>query len=325
MAVHTLLDDAELHRLARGFGLPPPSETHGLAAGSVNTNYELRTPAGRFFLTLREGKTQEEARGEVALLAQLAEARFPCPRPIAGPDGLVLASHGRPVLCFHWVKGEERVPAELSEEALSDLGRHLARLHVIAAASPWQRENPHGAAAVARWLEQLRAPPSRPDVAAVLATLPARLHGIVAARDPLLPRGVGHLDVFADNVTWLGDRLACLFDFEMAGCDAYMLDLAITLLAFGFGDDGRFDAIRLGAIAGGYASERSPSERERAGLFHECRLAALRYTVSRIRDFELSPLPPERLRRKDYRRWLARLDALEADGPSAFRARLGGL
>lgn len=325
MAVHTLLEEPELARLAADFGLPPLRAARGLAAGSVNTNYELRTDAGRFFLTLREGKTEEEARGEVALLAQLAAARFPCPRPVEGPRGLVLRAHERPVLCFHWVQGEERAPGALSSEALSDLGRHVARLHVVAEASPWQRENPHGAPAVAAWLEALRAPASRPDVAALLATLPTRLRAIVAARDPLLPRGVGHLDVFPDNVTWLGERVACLFDFEMAGRDARMLDLAITLLAFGFGEDGRFDAARLAAIAGGYVAERPPSERERAGLFAECRLAALRYTVSRIRDFELSALPPERLKRKDYRRWLARLDALEQLGADGFRALLGGL
>lgn len=325
MAVHTVLDDEELHRLAREFGLPAPSASRGLAAGSVNTNYELRTAAGRFFLTLREGKSEEEARGEVSLLAQLAEARFPCPRPVAGPHGPVLRSHDRPVLCFHWVQGEERAPAQLSTDALADLGRQLARLHRVGEASPWQRENPHGAASVARWLTTLRAPASRPDVAAVLATLPFRLEAIVAARDPLLPRGVGHLDVFPDNVTWLGERVACLFDFEMAGRDALMLDLAITLLAFGFDEAGRFDPARLAALAGGYVAERPPSERERAGLFAECRLAALRYTVSRIRDFELSELPPERLRRKDFRRWLARLDALEQLGPSGLRALLGGL
>jgi homoserine kinase type II len=48
----------------------------------------------------------------------------------------------------------------------------------------------------------------------------------------------------------------------------------------------------------------------------------VRYTSSRIRDFHLSPLPPERLARKDYTTYLARVRDLRQAGPDGFAAML---
>ena len=49
----------------------------------------------------------------------------------------------------------------------------------------------------------------------------------------------------------------------------------------------------------------------------------MRYTASRLRDFHLSELPPERLFRKDYRTYLARVTALEQLGPEGFATLVG--
>ncbi len=322
MAVHTELDEAEIAALARFFGLPPPGRFEGLAAGSINTNYRLETPSGRFFLTLREGKRRDEVEGEVALLGHLAAARFPCPRPLAGPGGSIGEARGRQVLCFPWIAGEELAPEAIGEGHTRQVGAHLGRLHVLSEGAAWSRPNPYGPETVARWLRELSAP-GRPDVEALRPELEAARASIDAGRDPALPRGLGHFDLFVDNVKWIGGNLAAIFDFEMACRDALALDLAIALNAWCFGEDDRYDRPRARAFVEGYVSERPLSAAERAGLHAEARFGALRYTLSRIRDFELSPLPPERLRKKSFRRYLARLRALDAMGPAGFRELVG--
>jgi homoserine kinase type II len=316
MAVHTQLDGVEVDRLAAEYHLGPVRSWRGLAAGSINSNFAVVTPRGRFFLTLREGKTAAEVEDEVRILSHLAGAGFPAPRPLSGTGGPIGEAHGRPVLVFPWVAGEELLPGAIETDHLLQLGQHLARMHQLLEAVGVRRPNPHGPATVARWIGELRAG-GHPAVAPVLPVLEEEQEWLAAHRDVALPRGPIHADLFVDNVKWIGGKLAAVLDFEMAGTDALILDPAIVLLAWCF-RDGAFDRPLVRALLAGYGATRPLREEERRGLYAEARFAALRYTVSRIRDFELSPLPPERLAPKSFRDFLSRLEVLRALGPARF-------
>jgi homoserine kinase type II len=137
----------------------------------------------------------------------------------------------------------------------------------------------------------------------------------------LQPRGVIHADLFMDNVKWLGERVGAFFDYEMACRDAYGLDVAVTLNAWCFEEGYRTELCP--AFIRGYQDARPLSEVERESLFGHALFGAVRFTASRIRDYHLSPLPPERLVRKDFRTYLARTRALREMGPSGFRALTG--
>lgn len=316
MAVHTQLLGSDLERLAAEFALGPVERWRGLPAGSINSNFDVACGRGRFFLTLREGKTRAEVEGEVRVLSHLAAAHFPVPRPVVGAQGPIGEAHGRPVLVFPWISGEELSPGSIEPDHLLQLGEHLARMHLLLEAVGWSRPNPYGPPAVAAWLAEL----SRVDHAELAPLLPRladELRWSAEHRDPGLPRGLVHADLFVDNVKWIGGKLAALLDFEMACRDTLALDLAIVLLAWCF-RDGAFERPLVRALLAGYGAVRPLRDDERAGLYAEARFAALRYTVSRIRDFELSPLPPERLERKSYRDFLSRLEVLEAMGPARF-------
>jgi homoserine kinase type II len=73
----------------------------------------------------------------------------------------------------------------------------------------------------------------------------------------------------------------------------------------------------------GYQEARPLNDVERESLFGHALFGAVRFTASRIRDYHLSPLPPERLVRKDFRTYLARTRALLEMGPRGFRALTG--
>jgi homoserine kinase type II len=323
MAVHTPLTGSELERLATQFGLGAVERWHGLPAGSINSNFEVVSRRGRFFLTLREGKTRDLVEGEVRILDHLAGARFPVPRPISGTEGPIGEAVGRPVLVFPWITGEELPPSAVQPDHLLQLGQHLARMHHLLEAVAWSRPNPYGSDTVAAWLGELGAShPALPPP--LLPRLDAELAWTAEHRDPGLPRGLVHADLFVDNVKWIGGKLAAILDFEMACRDVLALDLAIVLLAWCF-RDGAFDRPLVRALLAGYGAVRPLREDEREGLYAEARFAALRYTVSRIRDFELSPLPPERLERKSYRDFLSRLEVLDALGPARFLELCGFL
>jgi homoserine kinase type II len=108
----------------------------------------------------------------------------------------------------------------------------------------------------------------------------------------------------------------------MACKDTYGLDVAITLNAWCF-DNGVYRPELCKPFIRGYQDARPLPAVERDNFFGHALFGAVRYTASRIRDFHLSPLPPEQLTRKDFRTYLARARALDAMGPKGFRDFLG--
>jgi homoserine kinase type II len=142
-------------------------------------------------------------------------------------------------------------------------------------------------------------------VAEARAELVPELARLERERRPDLPTGLIHGDLFIDNVLYQGDALVALLDFEQASWGRLAYDLAVSVLAFGFGrDDFRPDLTR--AFIAGYLETRPVSAGEREGFASELRFAACRFAVTRITDVYLrrtAGAPPG----KDFRRYLLRL------------------
>jgi homoserine kinase type II len=136
-----------------------------------------------------------------------------------------------------------------------------------------------------------------------------------------LPRGTVHGDLFVDNAKFDGDELCGIIDFEMSASERLIWELAVLINAWCWqpsseqrgGPAGEFDLERVRAAFEGYGSERELEEDEKEALAAELRLAAARFAITRLYDFELNPLPSDRRVYKDYRHFLARLFAL-SDG-----------
>ena len=138
--------------------------------------------------------------------------------------------------------------------------------------------------------------------------------------------GLIHGDLFVDNVLFLptGEALSALLDFEQASWGRLAYDLAVTVLAFGFGrDDFRPEITR--ALIDAYVASRPPSAEERAAFGAELRFAACRFAVTRITDVHLKQgagaAPGKR-----FQRYLARLASVRAHLDAAdglLSARLG--
>ncbi len=323
MAVHTVLSPEVLQEAAERFGLGPLRATEGVPQGSINTNYRLETAKGRFFLRHTTVRAEGELAFEAALLDHLAQAHFPAPRPLHAEDGApFLTLAGGRVSVFGYLAGEELTRGRFTVDAAAALGRELGKLHRLTASFSGERQNPYGLACVEGWLAGLRRHADA-EVAAAAEVVATALER-VRREEPgtgLLPRGAIHADLFMDNVKWLGERVSAFFDFEMACVDSYVRDLAITLNAWCF--DREYDPSLCRALLSGYQAERPLQPNERKGLHLHALFGACRYTLSRIRDFHLSPLPPERLVRKDFRTYLARVQALQALGPLRFGELVG--
>jgi homoserine kinase type II len=322
MALLTPLSADAARRLGAAYGLDVTG-VEPILAGSVNSNFALRMrDGGRAFLRVYEEQGAPAARGEARLLDHLAERAVPTPRPLrlvgAARAGAFIAEHaGKPVAVFPWCEGESLCQRRVTPAIAGAVGGALAAVHVAGASFQGAPESRFGAVELERRLRALEARALPDELAAAVARLRARLPELVARPTPR-PIGVIHGDLFRDNVLWRSGSIAALLDFESASRGSAAFDLAVTMLAWCFGD--RFEPDLARAMAHGYASVRPLEPDERAAFFDEARFAALRFSVTRITDFELRPAGTGV--RKDFRRFVARLEAIERMGPDGARALL---
>src|SRR5512138_2361427 len=321
MAVYTVLSADEIADALGRFGLPPPERVVPEPKGYVNTNHHVWAGGERWFLRVAEEKTEADVRFEGEVHAFLEAARFPAPRLVLAGDGRPFAiCGGRIVMLFAHAPGEELAPGAVTPERCRAIGDRLARLHELADGFTPDRPNPFGPARVAAWIADIRRRAADdPDVARVLPLLEEESR---RAAPSGAPRGLVHGDLFVDNVLWIGERPSALLDWEMACVDAFAWDLGVALCAWTWGD-GAFDAARAAALVDGYRARRGLDPDTARALGPHARLAALRFTASRILALRAPDPGRDRATRKDWRPFRDRLAALSELGDAGLAARCG--
>ena len=321
MAVYTVLSPEALAGALAQFGLPAPERVVPEPKGYVNTNHHVWAGGRRFFLRLAEGRTESEALHEAEVSSFLHGAGFPAPRLLPAADGRPFAVvEGRPALLFAFAAGEELAPGAVTPEACRRVGEQLGRLHALGEGFDRDRPNPFGPSRVAGWIAGLDRG-GDPELASALPLLEeeaARARALPGA-----PRGLVHGDLFVDNVLWIGDRVSAVLDWEMSCTEAFAWDLGVALSAWCASDAGAYDPARAAALVRGYAARRRLEPETAAALFAFTRLAALRFTASRLVALRAPDLGRDRMPRKDWRPWRDRLLALRGMGEAGFRALVG--
>jgi homoserine kinase type II len=308
MGLFTPLTLSEARRLGSAYGLDIAA-VEPLAAGSVNSNFMLRTAGGEtYFGRIYEEQDAAGALAELRLLDELAAAGVPVAAAVARPgEGLALGVGGKPFALYPWVRGDILCQARVRPAQTERVGQALAALHL---ATPRLGRLPEGRFRVQDLKSRLdRIERETAAYGDEVRRIRAGLDACVARRDPTLPEGLVHGDLFRDNVLWRDGELRALLDFESASRGPFVFDLAVCLLAWCYGST--FEPELAQAMLGGYHAVRPLTETERRALPVEGALAALRFATTRITDFSMRAAPGERPQR-DYRRFLDRLSALEA-------------
>jgi homoserine kinase type II len=280
-----------------------------LSAGSVNSNFRLQTDErGRLFVRVYEEQGDAGARAELGLVQELARLGIPTPLPLSRPNGEYTAEHrGRAVGVYPWVDGEILCQARVTPEAARKLGAALGQLHL---ASPRLGNVPQGRFDTGSILERLdRIERTSATFAPDAQKIRVRLKDYLARAARDLPRGLIHGDLFRDNVLWQAGEIAALIDFESASAGVFAYDLMVCVHAWCYADAFRPELVR--ALLAGYAGVRPLTPDEAGALRDQGALAALRFATTRITDYAMRAAPGQPPVR-DYRRFLARLEALEA-------------
>jgi homoserine kinase type II len=201
------------------------------------------------------------------------------------------------------------------------VGAALARVHLAGDGYGGAGPSRFGVEELARRIVALKAADLEPDLARDAGELDALLAEFASpgAGHAAAGGGLIHGDLFRDNVLWKNGEITALLDFESASVGSRAFDLMVTVLAWCVGDT--LDPTLCRALVDGYREVRELSPAERAELFREGCFAALRFTITRITDFELRPKGTGVY--KDYRRFRSRLRKLEELGEPGLASVLG--
>jgi homoserine kinase type II len=322
MAILTSLGTDDVATICAAFGVTPAS-SEGVLAGSVNTNYRIEATSGAtWFLRVYEEQGLEGATRDTRLALRLSHEGVPTPAPAERLDGggAIVVHRGKPCALMPFVRGVHRCQRSVTATDAAAVGAALARVHRVGLGF-----RPDEALTVATRFDgaALRArlavtPLDSDELRGARLRIEAALDEVGARPPSAAAVPLVHGDLFRDNVLF-SDQGPVLLDFESASVGAVAFDLAVTILAWCFGD--QLD-LELGRAMGeGYRAVRSPTAGEQADLFDAARLACARFATTRITDYELRPRGVGVY--KDFRRWLARLDAVERLGRPGFAGRFG--
>jgi len=298
------------------------AEVEALDAGSVNSNFAVQTQSReRFFVRVYEEQDGDGAAAELARLQKLYENGVPTAPPRPRRDGRFAGRHaGKPLGVHPWIDGAILCFARVTPAAAREVGRALARVHRCTPELGRITAGRFGLDGLRERLERVDA--ADPSYASDTARIRERIAYHTAHGPSSLPSGLIHGDLFRDNVLWResaaldraalddasGPELLALLDFESASAGAFIYDLMVCVHAWCYGQS--FDLSLVRAMFDGYRDERPLEPAELAAVVPQGALAALRFATTRLTDFSLRA-PPGTPPKRDYRRFLARLDALE--------------
>jgi homoserine kinase type II len=283
-----------------------------LAAGTVNTNVRVVTDRGQpLFLRINEAKSEADVRFEAAAVGHLSARGVPTPAPLDTSQGQPFAEHkGKLVTLFHWISGRHLGAREVERRHVARVGEALAHVHLAGADFAERRAGIYTIDHVRARLRTFERS-GDPKLAQTVPVLAEELERLPAERGPLLPEGLIHQDLFRDNVLWGEADISALIDFEQAVWGRLAYDLAVCLNAWCFVSD-TFDGALVEQMVSSYQRVRPLEAAERAGLEAEVRLAAVRFTITRITDVYLRSVDPAG--GKDFRSYFQRVRVLRERG-----------
>jgi homoserine kinase type II len=318
MAVYTPIQPHDLEEVVADYGLGSLVSATPIPFGSVNTNYIVDATAGRVVLRIDEVNGELEHKRELDLLLFLRRESFPCPEPLVDRKGRhyrMLA--GKCVSVYRHVDGIQHPAAALTCPQLEDAGRVLADLHSVGRGYKKGIENRFGFERLMQLYRAVRVE-LPPHYRRIVRTLDDEVAFLREYLETKLPKGIIHGDLFADNMIYDGDRVAVVLDFEASARGKLVFDLATLVNALCYLPSVGYDIRRFEAVLTGYENVRPLSLAEWDAFPNELRFSALRFTLTRLRDFSLRPSAGAARVDKDFTEFYERLQVLR-------REREGGM
>jgi homoserine kinase type II len=305
MALYTTLSGSRIAAVLKRFPALPdaPFTYEGVALGTVNTYYRIVYRNGEtHYLKIDEVADEKRLKNEIRIFEHLARyaQRLAHKTPLPLPSDLgnrYVPLDGKFALVVPELPGRSYFGKDLTPARLGQIGRHIRSWHDLPVDRriPEHRFNWRGQKGVFREIRTalaLKHPELERDVARRLKDFARKA-----------PRREGlrliHADLFPENIMWAGNRLNGILDFDAAGLGAPLFDVGVCLHALCH-DGKAFDRAKIKGFLKGYFKDRGPTRFDRTLFPYYLDLSAMRFLLTRLRDFELAPGPVKAEPFKDY-------------------------
>ena len=287
MSVYTQLTDEQFAAFCQRFGVSF-ARAIPITQGIKNSNWFIQTTddvdgSHSYVFTLFEERPPEDIEKMAVILNQL-DGKLPVAAPLAlldlGADSAekcyVIRYDNKAITLVPCLAGAH--PQQTTQAMCHEVGAALAMLHeTLQALQPAEEYG----VPLYPWAEvrdrEMQFMPG--DEAKLMSDIWRAYSDLPLAT---LPKGLCHLDMFADNTLWDlslnnsqkgAERLTGLLDFTEVSVEHYVMDIAITINDFcttwGDAEQGEtvnFDRSKMAAFLQGYESKRALGEDEKRAL-----------------------------------------------------------
>ena len=278
MSVYTQLTDEQFATFCQRFGVSF-ARAIPITQGIKNSNWFIQTTddvdgAHSYVFTLFEERPPEDIEKMAVILNQL-DGKLPVAAPLSLVDSAekcyVIRYDNKAITLVPCLAGSH--PQQTTQAMCHEIGAALAMLHeTLQALQPSEQYGvPLYPWSDVRDRESQFMPG---DEAKLMRDIWQSYTDLPLAT---LPKGLCHLDMFADNTLWNlqkgEERLTGLLDFTEVSVEHYVMDIAITINDFcttwGDAEQGErvhFDRSKMVAFLQGYESKRTLGEDEKRAL-----------------------------------------------------------
>jgi len=229
MAVKSLFvqDDFNLIFSQYDFGTFTYSEA--VSQGSVQTNYFLHTPKGKFVFRYYKNRSKESVLFESDLLMFLKKHQYPCPAPLQNLQGNIVGMYrNKPYVLFEYIPGQHiDQPGEHHKQQIIQTVAWLQNLtHEYRPKGKKYRWNYN--VELCQKLASVEAQKINTENASKkLLWLEKQL--LILNLPESLPKGICHCDFHFSNLLFQDDQLVGILDFDDANYTYMVFDLVCLI------------------------------------------------------------------------------------------------
>lgn len=295
MAVFTKIEERELQQfLSQHYDLGQFFRMAGIQTGTQNSNYWFRTDKGEFVFTLFEKKlVRDDVLNIDHLSRHVTKDHFKTPELVKSVNDDYIVMMGKKLATVtKFIHGYSISPKNITGIYCRRVGMALAEFHN---SSEQFGETFKSRYNVCHWEKMYNEIvntgyfDTHKDQQDLIVN---ELEYVLKNWPETVKMGMTHGDLFPDNVLFIDDMLTGIIDLHFADYAPYIYDLSIALLAWSFDEMNEFDYTRFKSFLQSYAQNWSGwKQNEYETLPFFLRAAALRFSLSRLRDFALDRNP----------------------------------
>ena len=284
MAVYSPISNEELEKFLLQYDIGSLIESEGILEGIENTNYKLKTSKNKYILTIFEKIVNpKDLPFYINLKKHLSKKKFICPKPIKDKSGnYINLLINKYCVIVSFLEGEKT--SIVQNIHCKQVGNMLAVLHNE---SKDFNGNLVNTMDYNQWKKLFLKCQNKVNnkFKEIMPIIDRELLYLNRVWPKDLPSGIIHADAFQDNVFFKDNKFTGLIDFYFACNDYLAYDISLTINAWCFELNGRFNNDKFFSLLKGYQNSRQLKDIEKINLSILLRGAALRILLTRVHDY----------------------------------------